>query len=442
MYLAYNKSIADESSTKFGKKVDCLTTHSLAHDSIVKENNYNIDEITWRDIPDIVRYKTKLEIIDYIKEYSLSDKLSWSDFVQKHKLRPTIDINGTKLIKLMESGKIPLTHEYYLKMFHIALVNNDVYFDQLDLLMLDEAGDLNKVTLEIFKLLPAKLKIAVGDQYQNIYGFNHTVNCFDLLDDKQFSLTKSFRVSVDIAKSIENFCIKNIDKDMIFKGTDSSDELKTKAFICKTNLILVDEIVKSQKLNINYKLTRTVDSIFKLPIILSKLGFNKDIRNKQYKYLEKDINFFYQGVIDVYIKNNKISTISKKDYETLTNTLSDINYYNMLKYIKNKYKDNIKLSQALNIVIKNKKENIADLCKLAKKQEKKNETIECKYTICTAHSSKGLEFSNVFISDDLNDSVKSSIEHDGFSKEHKELLNLYYVACTRASIKLDNATQL
>ena len=46
------------------------------------------------------------------------------------------------------------------------------------MLSMDESGDCNSVTIEIFKLLKADIKIMAGDQYQNIYGFNNTINGF------------------------------------------------------------------------------------------------------------------------------------------------------------------------------------------------------------------------------------------------------------------------
>jgi len=73
--------------------------------------------------------------------------------------------------------------------------------------MLDEAGDLNEVTLELFKLLPARIKVAVGDPNQNIYTFNHTINCFERLDGHgtTFKLSKSFRVPEHIDRTCRKF---------------------------------------------------------------------------------------------------------------------------------------------------------------------------------------------------------------------------------------------
>ncbi len=70
------------------------------------------------------------------------------------------------------------------------------------------------------------------------------------------------------------------------------------------------------------------------------------------------------------------------------------------------------------------------------------------HLLMTAHSSKGLEVDEVTIADDLNLSIAQTIE---LLKEHPNMqltddqlggLYLYYVACTRASVRLNNALHL
>ena len=60
-----------------------------------------------------------------------------------------------------------------------------------------------------------------------------------------------------------------------------------------------------------------------------------------------------------------------------------------------------------------------------------------------------LEFDHVIISDDLNESItdvinliKSGVPIAQVPEQQAELLRLYYVACSRAKVKLSNANQL
>lgn len=68
--------------------------------------------------------------------------------------------------------------------------------------------------------------------------------------------------------------------------------------------------------------------------------------------------------------------------------------------------------------------------------------------LLTAHSSKGLEFDQVVLAPDMNasiDAAKAQVLEDPetvLSAQDRESLNLYYVACTRALVKLTNANHL
>ncbi|NBL01113.1 MAG: hypothetical protein EOM50_24580, partial [Erysipelotrichia bacterium] len=69
------------------------------------------------------------------------------------------------------------------------------------------------------------------------------------------------------------------------------------------------------------------------------------------------------------------------------------------------------------------------------------------YTLATGHSCKGLEWDEVHIADDLNQSIRKvtsavSFDPSAISDTDREALNIYYVACTRSRIKLINATEL
>ena len=68
--------------------------------------------------------------------------------------------------------------------------------------------------------------------------------------------------------------------------------------------------------------------------------------------------------------------------------------------------------------------------------------------LLTAHSSKGLEFDEVTLAPDMNTSIDKALEKmaEGYvcidDPAILETFNLYYVACTRALVRLRNATHL
>jgi superfamily I DNA/RNA helicase len=63
-------------------------------------------------------------------------------------------------------------------------------------------------------------------------------------------------------------------------------------------------------------------------------------------------------------------------------------------------------------------------------------------TLTTAHSSKGCEYDEVYIEEDLNTVIAKCNEATILTNEIQTEYRLYYVACTRARLKLHNADML
>jgi hypothetical protein len=66
------------------------------------------------------------------------------------------------------TNKLPISHNAYMKLFHINLTKGVYKFQKdtslhLDILLVDEWQDANPVTIEVVKLLPARKKVVVGD---------------------------------------------------------------------------------------------------------------------------------------------------------------------------------------------------------------------------------------------------------------------------------------
>lgn len=426
LYLAYNRAIAVEASRKFPKSVTCCTTHSLAFKPTVTANRLSLGKFTYRNINTDIPYERRCELVDIIKEYFLSSYIHFSDFIEKEEV-PIIKYEIALLesyISQMESGDMECTHEFYLKYFHILLATGHVTYDEFDFLALDEAGDVNPVTLEIVKLLPAKKKILVGDSRQNIYSFNHTINCFQVMKGhgQEFPMSQSFRVSPEIAARIDTFCKAYIDPKMKFIGTPQKDSIiNTRAIISRTNTALISKMIELNAARTPYTLTRSADDIFSLPKALCFLK-HKGIMPPDYKYIQEDVNDYFE--------NSDI----RKEYKTV------------LSYLKELYKEDVQVGTAISLVLKYKTAGILSCYEEAKKHEKYRTTLY----LGTSHSTKGLEFDEVYIMDDLNQTVAKLQYHMGFndlsyddlSSDEQSELNLYYVACSRAHKVLLNATQL
>ena len=427
LYLAYNKSIATESKRKFPKAIHCRTTHSMAYGATVKPYKLYLGHFGYKDIKENMSYPNKVLLLEYIKQFCSSEYLSFTDFALN--LGDVSDFQiklVNKYLELMSTGEVQCTHDFYLKYYHLLLANETITYEKpFDLIMLDESGDLNPVTLAIFKLLPAERKVMVGDQHQNIYQFNHTINCFEEMKDEgvMFPMTQSFRVDEKIAAKIESFCKLCIDPNMEFKGVPVPETaIKDRAFIARTNGSLISKMMELNQLGVKYSLARPAKFIFRLPLLLCNLKKNGFIPDPEYNHLQDDVEEYYS------------------DFELRKE------YSSLLGYIKNKYEDDIPLQSATNVLITYGPGKVLDCYDLAQKNEK----TKASYTLCSAHSAKGLEFDEVTLSYDIEKSISdivSSIKQrngdlSNVSEEDKAELNLYYVACSRAKKILNGATYL
>ena len=425
LYLAYNKSIATESLGKFPANTDCRTTHSLAYQATVKPFKLKIGNFNYRSITEKIRYEEKLLVLHHFRAFCLSSYLSFDDYAKTENVSTKLQPIAKKYLKAMETGAIECSFDFYLKLYHILLANGSVTYDDFDFVMLDEAGDLNEVTLEIFKLLPSKKKIAVGDPFQNIYAFNHTINCFELLKDdgKLFHMSQSFRVSDTIAPSIEKFCNNFLQEGFVFKGTNVDiTDIQSRGYITRTNGALIAKMIDLNELGLPYGLVQPAEKIFKLPLMLCSLKYQGFITDSNYKHLQADIDDWYE---DALLRN---------EYKTV------------LSYLQSLHDEDMQLSQAIKLINRYGKPKIMETYKKAYGHQNSNQS----YLLTTAHSSKGLEFDEVTIANDLNDTIaevalaiKSKlITIDQIEPLEKDALNLYYVAVTRAAKILNNAIHL
>jgi len=425
LYLAYNKAIAVESQQKFPSSVRCMTTHSLAYQNTINSYGLSIGFFNYKDIRERIIFEKKIQVLETMTEWCLSKypkfelfKMEWGD---KHvnvsnEIFDIVEKYFNKMIK----GEINITHEGYLKLYHMLLFHEKIKHNVFDMIALDECGDLNEVTLEIFKLLPAKKKLMVGDKQQNIYTFNKTINGFEEMDGVglQMHITQSFRCSEPVADGIQKFCRNFIDPSIEFVGTPTPKKHDgTKAIISRNNSTLIGEMINLNHRNIKYNLTRKANVIFELVLIILGLKVGGKIFSPQWKYLQDDV----------------------EEWGASYNLRED--HRSPRSYIASLYNQDPAIKSALGIVEKYTPQEIYSAYNMAKEHELEKGHVT---TLSTCHSMKGLEFSTVYICNDLNESVAKTIEKYGsdpskYTESQLETMRLYYVAVSRCINKLENA---
>jgi superfamily I DNA/RNA helicase len=426
LYLAYNKSIADESKTKFPPYVQCKTTHSLAYlptithglslEGSTGKKREVVQSFTYRDISEKIDYDDKMLVTQHLEAFCLSKYTTLQQYCDEHE--PANQQIITKYFNAMLSKKIPCTHAFYLKLYHMLLDLGCIHYDiPFDVIMLDEAGDINAVTLEIFLLLPANLKIMVGDPLQNIYSFNHTINGFHALADIGVTktLSQSFRCSTAIASSIEDFIHRHLNDTIAFRGTEHSDTtIRSEAIISRTNSGLIEYMITLTASNTPFNLTRQAKEIFSNMLTLMNLKKDCKIYDHALKYIQKDVDHYFTS-----------KTLPSK-------------YRSCLTYILNLHGDEDRnIKTAAQTIIKHGASKIYEAYKHAQQAEKHPD--DHFITLSTCHSSKGLTFDSVTTAHDfdLDDILEMKPSERSHSEE--EELRLYYVACSRTRLQLNNA---
>jgi F-box protein, helicase, 18 len=422
LYLAFNKAIVEEAKKRFPKNVTIKTTHSLAFQYTavgkrLRNNNYRAAEVAEIYSIDYNSAEHALSVFDFFCNSALSD---FSQISADDKILEV----ASDLYSGMKSGDLDITHSWYLKEFQLALVGGLKLRQSFDYCLLDEAQDTNQVTLSIFNHLGGR-KIKVGDRHQAIYAFRGAINAMGGNSSKGLpsgttrkNLSTTFRCRPHIVEHA-NWILETFKGEQlkIVSGNDQQGDIKTQAFITRTNSALIEYIDDLDSFN----LTRTPELIFDclLSLVNWKYGIHGTI-SKQYKFL------------------------------TRFKTVDDLN-----KYIEET--DDQELKQGMKLLDKYDNqiwaaEGFTNGAKIHQLYEKARENYNCNgqstSTLTTGHSAKGLEFDRVTIGNDFPDMTmtiskllqnKIIMEPEDFVKSQKqeavaarEEANLYYVAVTRA----------
>ena len=415
LYTAFNKAIVQEGIERFkGLNVECKTFHALAY-KYVKPTT-DIEDLTYTCIKENISYAKKYAIINSINQFFVSASVDmhefFEDFFEEEKNKDQYIELCTKYIDLMIDGQVNPTFNFLLKYFHLLLVEGDIKCEY-DLVILDEINDTTAVALEIFKLITAPKKLGLGETHQAIYQFLNLVDGFELLSDAPLlKLTQSFRCSEEIAAGIQKLMREDVTPDFTFIGTSEPVANGKTLFVTRTNAYIIAEIHSMLSLGKRFKLLRNPSDIFACPLALLSASKGKKPYQKKYKFLLDE----YEN----YCEQPK-STQTYFDY--LTDHIDDEEIINAIRLLMNFKKQGV---------------NLYDLYKRAKEVKPDD-----KYTIATVFTSKGLEYENVFIADDLNRTVQMVKDNGGVQTEDDIVTyRCYYVACSRAGLHLHNATHL
>lgn len=259
LYIVFNKKNQLEAQERFPRNTITKTINGFAFSHIARQTNINMNfnnivNYKAKEISEIykVDYGTAISSLELFDNYCVSDEIEF----------PTTKTVAKRMFNDMINGKIKITHNFYVKYFHL-LLEKGVIKISYDMGLLDESQDTNRVTLEIFNLINFKKRIYVGDKNQRIYSFRGSQDIFHLTNGIELHLTESFRCHKKIVKKANLVLSK-------FKGTENllrtnikeKGKIKTKAFISRTNSELIKKINDMMEDDKSFKTIRSPHILF------------------------------------------------------------------------------------------------------------------------------------------------------------------------------------
>ncbi len=405
LYLAFNKAIVQEAKTRFPPNVKIFTTHGLAYLWYA----YTYGQARLRTLSPGLKAIELKAILPEASPAELSRALS---VFRQFCISGTqeLPLEAQKIWQAMLQGKLPLTHDFYLKLWQLE---GSPRFRNHDCIMLDEAQDTNAVTLALF-LDNDCSKIVVGDSHQGIYGFRGAMNALQQIPaDHSLHLSCSFR-SVQPILDRANYFLQHFAADRAhFKPMTSraiADRLAPGcAILARTNAALVKQLIEIAPAELpRYRLLRPAQSIFSLPLSVLAL------REGNLSAIKPDC---------AWIKSFKsASSLSAYAAETA----------------------DPELNSSLNLI----DEWGPQLLDVYAKALPLHSNTQASIDLATAHCAKGLEWRRVTLCRDFPD-LKNEYKHlrsrgrqnkkQGMTaEEFAQELNLYYVAITRAGSELQD----
>ena len=404
LYVCFNKTVADKANKEMPSHVEARTLNSIAYRRVIKKHDFKSQLKSSLYVYDI---KSELEIDSNDVALKIRDVLVEfcnSDKSQIQELNPFYNSKKAKNPSLVfqlaekywelawkKGSSVPITHDFYLKKFQLSKEKLNY-----ELILVDEAQDMNPVSIDIIKNQVAQT-VWIGDENQQIYKWRGSVNQLSSLDLPEYGLTHSFRFGEDLAE-IANVVLKELQSPYLLTGAGGPTQVhwgypiennKPITFIGRTNAWLLNKaVIKAAENNKIY-----LPTFNETKMILWSAFFLKKRQFKKVRYQP-----FWR-------------------YSSWSDLVEDSRHEKELASIVSLIKK-----------LEKKGENLKSfLDKIEKKLV--NNPSHADYLFYTVHKAKGEEWDNVFISPEFNNIVDDDNDKE---IDLTEELNILYVALTRA----------
>lgn len=433
IYVAYNRSIADEAASKFPRNVQCRTAHSLAYRAVGHEFKDRLGGgfQPWWKVTKALGFDSPLHAGDRVLSTITLARLTMemvSNFCNSADAqlrlghRPFVD----GLVTTGDDGEpvdfhpllaeyllphaqrawenlqdpsnvespVKFSHDHYLKMWQLASPRIDAEF-----ILFDEAQDANPVIADIVHNQTENTQVvAVGDRAQAIYGWRGAVDFMEngLPGAERRFLSQSWRFGQAVADNA-NLWLEQLDTPLRLTGnpgiTSAINDFieRPRAVLCRSNAGALQALLNAQAIDQKAHLVGGAT----------------------------DIGKFCDAVVELQTKG-----------KTFHRDLIAFESWNeVVEYVKESKASAGDLGTWVNILEKHGVETVRHAVKTMTPEDL------AEVTISTAHKAKGREWDTVRISDDFAPPV------DKETGEPKPLssadIMLRYVAVTRAKLELE-----
>lgn len=234
-FLAFNKHIQMELKEKLPENVRCYTTHGIGLAAIkrkygnsIKMDEFKVDHIlkkkakNWKlnqeflNLYDQEQYLSALKkLINLCRLTVTSDKKWIRILAERYEIKYDSDKDIRRVMSVMEFLMNDRKTFDFTDMVFLPAVDPKIWLFPQDYVIVDEAQDLNRAQQMMIEKMLRKDKfnkskvlgrlIAVGDEFQSIYGFaGSSTTSFDWFRKRKntrvLPLTYSFRCAKDIIK--------------------------------------------------------------------------------------------------------------------------------------------------------------------------------------------------------------------------------------------------
>ena len=240
LYLSFNKSVALEAQKKFPKEnTVCMTLNSLAYRAVggqFKDRlKPGVESVDFLEVMPAIKNMTKDEKLA-LAYNAMRTFSSWCasadtapgfnhiplqamDSVSSGEIDPEHVVTGAVEIfnAMLSDSSYPITHDFYLKLYQLQKPRLD-----FDVIIVDEAQDLNPVLLSILDFQDHAEILKVGDPHQSIYGFRNAVDGLNDPDAVRYYLTTTYRFGQNLADLATTILLKRkgADRPLIGKGEE------------------------------------------------------------------------------------------------------------------------------------------------------------------------------------------------------------------------------